>query len=132
MNENHKETCQRYFMVEIVRHNHGLLIALNTKGELSHHCKTVKQAKKILLIEENEVISEDHRVVEIFSKYFSQVTDSLDIREYIPPNKDLIQIKDPVLRAIEKFKNTPVLKEFWHPQGIKERVSASKTFTPGK
>ena len=48
--------------------------------------KTVKKAKKILLIENNEIISDDHKVAEIFSKYFSQVTDSLDIPEYIPPN----------------------------------------------
>ena len=94
--------------------------------------KTVKKAKKILLIKENDIISDNHKVAEIFSKYFSQVTDSLDIPEYIPPNKDFLQIEDPVLRAVEKFKEHSSVKRIWHPQGIKERVSASKTFTPGK
>ena len=65
--------------------------------------KTVKKEKKILLIEQNKIISDNHKIAEIFSKYFSQVTDSLDNPEYIPPNKDFIQIKDTVMRAVEKF-----------------------------
>ena len=65
--------------------------------------KIVKKAKKILLIENDEIISDDHKVAEIFSKCFSQVTDSLVISEYIPPNKDFLQIKDPVLRAEKNF-----------------------------
>ena len=72
--------------------------------------KNVEKAKKILLIEENEIISDNHKVAEIFSNYFSQVTDSLDIPEYIPLNKDFLQIKDPVLRAIEKFKEHSSVK----------------------
>ena len=41
--------------------------------------------KNILLIEENEIISDDHKVAEIFSKYVCQV----DIPEYIPSEQGL-------------------------------------------
>ena len=83
--------------------------------------KIVKKAKKILLIENNEIISDNHKVAEIFSKYFSQVTDSLDIPEYTPPNKDFLQIKDPVLRAIEKFKEHPSVKRILASTGSKSK-----------
>ena len=83
--------------------------------------KTVKKTKKILPIEENEIISDDHKLAEIFSKYFSQVTDSLDIPEYIPPNKDFFQIKDPVLRAIEKFKEHSSVKRILASTGNKRK-----------
>ena len=84
------------------------------------------------MIEDNEIISDDHKVAEIFSKYFSQLTDSLDIPEYIPPNKDFLQIKDPVRRAVEKFKEHSSVKRILASTGNKGKVSASKTFTPGK
>ena len=70
----------------------------------------MKKAEKILLIEENEIISDDHKVAEIFSKYFGQVTDSLDIPECIPSNKGFLQIKDPVLKAVEKFREHSSVK----------------------
>ena len=64
----------------------------------------MKKAKKILLMEENESISVNCNVAEIFSKYLSQVTDSLDIPEYTHANNDFLETKDLVLSATEKFK----------------------------
>ena len=73
------------------------------------------------MIEENEIISDDHKVAKIFSKYFSQVTDSLDIPECIPSNKDFLQIKDPVLRAIEKFREHSSIKRILASTGNKTK-----------
>ena len=83
--------------------------------------KIVEKAKKVLLIEDNEIISDDHKVAEIFSKYFCQVTDSLDIPEYISPDKDFSQIKDPALRAIEKFKEHSSVKRILASTGNKRK-----------
>ena len=44
------------------------------------------------------------------AKYFGQVTDSLDIPECIPSNKDFLQIKNPVLKAVEKFREHSSVK----------------------
>ena len=90
----------------------------------------MKKAKKISLIENNEIISDDHKVAEIFSKYFSQVTDSLDIPEYIPPNKDFLQIKNPVLRAIEKFKEHPSVKRILASTGNKRKGFSFQNLYP--
>ena len=69
-------------------------------------------------------------IIKIFSKYFSQVTDSLDIPEYIPLDKDFLQIKDPVLRAIEKFKEHSSVTRILASTGNKRKAFSFQNFYP--
>ena len=69
--------------------------------------KLIKQVRKIILLEKNEILSEDLEVTEIFIKYFSTITESVDIPKYDPIDKEYLSITDPVLRAIGKYKDHP-------------------------
>ena len=60
------------------------------------------QVRKIILLEKKEIVSDDREVAEIFMKYFSTITESIDISKY-----NSIKKKNPVLRAIGKYKDQP-------------------------
>ena len=66
--------------------------------------KTKKKSKRIILVEQNEIISDDSKAAEIFNRHFKESTKSLNIAEYIPDCDQYKQIEDPVLRAIHKYK----------------------------
>ena len=66
--------------------------------------KTKKKGKNIILVEQNEIISDSSKVAEIFNRHFKEITKSLNIAEYIPDCDEYKQIEDPVLRAIHKYK----------------------------
>ena len=77
--------------------------------------KSIKQARKIILIEKNEIVVDDREVAEVFIKYFSTVTESTDIPKYDPIDKEYLSITDPVLRAIGKYKESILsLKTIWN------------------
>ena len=69
--------------------------------------KPVKQAKELIPIEQNDIVSDGIKIAEIFSKHFSEITKSLNIPEYAPKDNNFTKIEDPVLRAIEKYKDHP-------------------------
>ena len=46
--------------------------------------KTKKKGKRIILVEQNEIISDDSKVAEIFNRHFKEITKSLNVTEYIP------------------------------------------------
>ena len=69
--------------------------------------KTEKKNKRIILVEQNEIISDDRKVEEIFNRHFKEITKSLNIAQYIPDCDEYKQIEDPVLRAIHKYKQHP-------------------------
>ena len=69
--------------------------------------KSNKQAKNIILKEQNEIISDERKVAEIFMDYFNNVTETIDVPKYDTPDKAYIDINDPILRAIEKYKSHP-------------------------
>ena len=58
---------------------------------------TKKKSKKVILVEQNEIIPDDSKVVDIFNRHFIEITKSLNIAEYIPDCDKNIQIEDPVL-----------------------------------
>ena len=93
---------------------------------------------KIIL--KNEIVSDDREVAEVFMKYFSTITESIDITKYDPIDKEYLSITDPVLRAIGKYKDHPSIArinsvtknntEFYFkhfcPWEIKEKVTPLK------
>ena len=102
--------------------------------------KSIKQARKIILLEKNEIVSDDREIVEVFMKYFSTITESIDIPKYDPIDKEYLSIMDPVFRAIGKYKDHPSIarinslnknnREFnfkhFCPWEIKEKVTSLK------
>ena len=52
-------------------------------------------------------MSDNSNVAEIFSKNFSEITESLNIPEYAPKDNNFTEIEGPVLRATEKYKDHP-------------------------
>ena len=61
--------------------------------------------EKVLLVEKGKVIDEDHKIATIFNKYFTNITDSLDIMKWNPGY--FYCTNDPILSAISKFENHP-------------------------
>ena len=59
--------------------------------------KTKKKSKRIILVEQNEIISDDSKVPETFNRHFKEITKSLNIAEYIPDCDEYKQIEHPVL-----------------------------------
>ena len=102
--------------------------------------KSIKQARKIILLEKNEIVSDDREVAEVFMKYFSTITESIDIPKYDPIDKEYLSITDPVFRAIGKYKdhssiarinslaknNTEFNFKHFCPWEIKEKVTSLK------
>ena len=69
--------------------------------------KSINQARKIILFEKSEIVSDDREVVEGFMKYFSTITGSIDIPKYDPIDKEYFSITDDVFRPIGKYKDHP-------------------------
>ena len=72
--------------------------------------KSVEQAKKLILKEQSEIVSDDNKFVEIFSKSFSEITKSFTIPEYAPKDNNFTEIEDAVLRGIEKYEDHPTIE----------------------
>ena len=67
--------------------------------------KSVKKNNKIILTENDRIISDDKEIAEIFEDNFSNVTNFTDIPEYQPPEDTFLSLRDPVLRAVKKYKH---------------------------
>ena len=66
--------------------------------------------KKIIIVENDEIISNDKEVAEVLNTFFSNIVSNLNIPEY-PINDPFIDnINDPILKAIFKCKNHPSIK----------------------
>ena len=65
---------------------------------------------KIILVEDNEIISENKQISEYFNKFFADVIINLNIPQYEDPTSNTNGTDDLVSRAIEKHKNQPSIK----------------------
>ena len=65
---------------------------------------------KTILVEDNEIISENEQISESFNNFFANAIINLNIPQYEDPTSNTDGIDDPVLRAIEKSKNHPSMK----------------------
>ena len=66
-------------------------------------------SRKKPIIIENDVILSDNAAV-VFSKHFANITDTLNLPEYISPRDHNPDISDPVLRTIEIYKVHPSIR----------------------
>ena len=65
--------------------------------------KTLKD-ERLMLIENEKVVSDERELVKIFNEYFWNIVPNLDI-QHLP---SIILHRDPVLNAIEKIENHPL------------------------
>ena len=83
----------------------------------------------ITLIENNEIVSDDQKVAEIFNNLFSNAVKNLNIDYYEHFSFDKYFLckdtenKEPILRAIEKYENHPSILK------IKELIPESERFS---
>ena len=96
---------------------------------------------KIILVENEKVVSDDSEIATCFNDYFTDITKSLDIKLW-PTSEENEQITDKVVKAIDKYKDHPsVLKikeqfpkqdpkfKFRHvlPEEVNEQIVKLKT-----
>ena len=62
----------------------------------------------------NEIISNNEELAEIFNKHFSKIVENLDIDETLASNIASSDITDPVLNAIKKYEDHPSIKKIKH------------------
>ena len=70
----------------------------------------IKTQNKIVLVYNDDVISDDRQIAEIFNNYFVTVTETLGIAENLDNDRSTEGIIDPVEKAIEKYANHPSIK----------------------
>ena len=68
--------------------------------------KTPSNAK-ITLIEDGEVTSSDNETADVLNTFFSNIVSNLNLPEYPISNPYYNKIRDPVLKAIVKYKDHP-------------------------
>ena len=65
---------------------------------------------KIILVEDDEIISKNEQISESLNNVFVDVIINLNIPQYEEPTSNTNGIDDPVSRAIEKCKNHSIIK----------------------
>ena len=109
----HRNSCVKLFRREKRNYYNNLHISLVTDNK--KFWKNVKplfsdklQSKnKIVLIEDETIISNDDEVAETMNEFFVSVTDSLGIKENSGYENATEGITDPIDEAVHKFSNHP-------------------------
>ena len=85
-----------------------------------------KDQRKIILVENNEIIRDDIKNASTMNDYFVDITKNLDIPEIeieqLPLNTDIVCI-DPIDTILYRYKNHPSILK------IRENVTYTETFT---
>ena len=76
---------------------------------------------KVTLIEDGEIISSDNEIANVLNTLFCNIVSNLNLPEYPISNPYHNKIRDPVLKAILKYKDHPSIKPI-------ERVPKLKDF----
>ena len=71
--------------------------------------KTLFNAK-VILTEDVEIISSDNEIAHVLDTFFSNIVSNLNLPEYPISNPYYNKVRDPVLKAILKYKNHPSMK----------------------
>ena len=66
--------------------------------------------ESITLVKDDEIVSESQAIVELFNKFFANIVTQLNLAIDEDLLENVNHISDPVLRAIEKYKNHPSVK----------------------
>ena len=69
--------------------------------------KKAETSTKIILSEKNKTISDDREIAEVFGNYLNSITQLIKVPYYQPPDDKYTLLKDPIEKAIEKYKQHP-------------------------
>ena len=123
---------QRIFCVKLLRKTkkefyNNLSVKYITENKLfwktvkpSFTDKTLKDGR-ITLVENNKVVSDESKLVEIFSKYFGNIVQNLGIDGLANTSSDNEAVT--IRQAIEKYQNHPSIKVIW------ENIDATNNFS---
>ena len=80
-------------------------------------------SRKITLVKDDDIISNDEDVAEAFNQFFKNSVDTLDINENLCLMNDTTDLNDPVKIALKKFENHPSVND------IKKTVNIDLKFS---
>ena len=83
-------------------------------------------SRKITLVKNDKIISNDDEVAETFNKFFQKSVESLDINENFCLQNDTGNLVDPVDIALKKFQNHPSVNDIKRNVSIDSKFSFSK------
>ena len=66
--------------------------------------------ESITLVKDDQIVSESQAIAELFNKFFANIVTELNLAIDEDLLENVNHISDPVLRAIEKYKNHPSVK----------------------
>ena len=81
---------------------------------------------KVTLIEDGEIISSDNEIANVLNTFFSNIVSNLNLPEYPISNPYYNKIRDPVLKAILKYKDHPSIKPIERVPKLKDFFNFSK------
>ena len=124
----HRNYCVNLLRKEKKKYYNNIDLKLLTENKL--FWKTIKPlfsdkhniCRKITLIDDDEIISNDINVAEIMNEFFSNAVANLDIKGYQPDFSPNI-VNDDIINIINKFSGHPSILK------IKERVEITETFS---
>ena len=110
------------------------------KPALSDKCQS---NNKIVLVEDDEIISDDIEVAEIFNRFFVTVTESLGIKENNENISDTEGILDPIEKSVQRYSNHPSILKIkshflnvesftFNPVSLEEMETEIKRLNPKK
>ena len=67
-------------------------------------------SEKLLLIENDEIITDDKDIATLFNKYFANITGTLDIIEWPTTTQTQTTLIDPILNKIDRYIDHPSIK----------------------
>ena len=85
----------------------------------------INASHKISLINENNIISENKEIVEIFNDFFSTAATNLEIDKGEIYITEATNINDPILNAIKKYETHPSIKKITETVSINDKVNFS-------
>ena len=129
----HRNFCVNLFKKEKRKYYENLDLKLITDNK--NFWKTVKplfsdkqlSSKNIILIEDENIVSENKEVVEIMNDFFAKAVDDLNIEGYSTDEFSPETGIDSVSNAIIKFKNHPSIIKIKEKVNVKNKFSFSKT-----
>ena len=85
----------------------------------------INASHKISLIDDNNIISENREIAEIFNDFFSTAATNLEIDKSEIYITEVIDINDPIFKAIKKYEMHPSIKKITESISITEKFNFS-------
>ena len=89
----------------------------------------ITSKKKITLIEENEIVSNDENTAQVLNTFFSNIVGSLNTPDYITNDPISDNISDPIIKRIVKYRKHPSILTIGEVCNKKKEKHAAFSFS---